>query len=410
MLGFWLAWFFVALLAGNAGGLVVNHRWDSAALSVAGVALLAAGLRLENRWAIAGAGAAAAYAAWITPPVLLVLAPMLAWSFFARRRAGVLSLAAGVALVSALACGALIATGSLGPMVRHFAWTASQYSTVNRFPYGGIVGGYPALFSDARGVELWIRAIIVFFVVMPAVAPICALLAFGAARKVWKTPLLFILACAIASVLASAPRMDVAHLTYSSPLSYVVAGCALAVLLPASLRAPLAMTLSLGACILLWNGVSLRLPLETAQTRAGVLVGEPRDLSLERALEASVQKGEPFFAFPYIPVAYFLTQGANPTRYSFLQPGMMADGDEDQALASLKSAPPAKVFYMDVPDWAYLRLFPSSDPRRLRMTKIESWLRENYDRDQRFAKSYPGYDLLIRRLPGSLLSSQLVPW
>jgi hypothetical protein len=65
---------------------------------------------------------------------------------------------------------------------------------------------------------------------------------------------------------------------------------------------------------------------------------------------------------------------------------------------------------MDVSDWAYLRLFPSSDPRRLRMTKIESWLRENYDRDQRFAKSYPGYDLLIRRLPGSLLSSQLVPW
>jgi len=415
-LGFWLAWFFVALLAGDAGGLVVNHRWDSAALSMMGVALLAAGLRSESRWtrwAIAGAGAAAAYAAWVTPPVLLVLAPMFAWAFVVRRWKGVVYLAAGVAVVSALAGGALLATGSLGPMLHHFAWTASQYSTANRFPYGGIIGGYPALFSDAHGLELWVRATLVFFIVLPAVVPICALLGFSAARQLWKTPLLFILACAIAAVLACAPRMDVEHLRYSSPLSYVVASCALANLLPRSLRAPLAVGLSFVACIFLWNAVTLRTRLETAQTRDGFLVGEPKDLALERALEASVQKGEPFFAFPYVPIAYFLTQGANPTRYSFLQPGMMADSDEDQALASLMSAPPVKVFYMDVPEGAYLRLFPSSDPRRLRMHKIEKWLRENYNRDPQFAQRSPGDNLLIRRQPGSQLSSlssQLVVW
>ena len=127
------------------------------------------------------------------------------------------------------------------------------------------------------------------------------------------------------------------HLTKSSPLSYVVAGCALASLLPRRLRAPLAMALSFVPCIMLWNGVSQRLHLESAQTRGGVLLGEPKDLALEHSLEASIQKGEPFFAFPYTPIAYFLTQGANPTRYSFLQPGMMADSDEDQALASLMS-------------------------------------------------------------------------
>lgn len=407
-LGFWLAWFFVALLAGDAGDLVVNHRWDSAALSVVAVTLLAC--RSENRWPIAVAGAAAGYAAWVTPPVLLLLAPMFAWAFFLRRWIGVVFLAAGVAAVSALAGGALMVSGSLGPMVHHFAWTASQYSTANRFPYGGIIGGYPALFSDAQGPELWIRAILVFFIVMPAVVPICALLAFSAARRLWKTPLLFILACAIALLLTSAPRMDVAHLRFSSPLSYLVAGCAVAGLLPRRLRAPLAVALSFVPCAIMWNAVNLRLHLETAQTRSGVVVGEPKELGLERALEASVQKGEPFFAFPYVPIAYFLTQGANPTRYSFLQPGMMADADEDQALASLMSAPPAKVFYMDVPEWAYLRLFPSSDPRRLRMHKIENWLRENYDLDEPFARSHPGYDLLIRRQPGARLSSQLVRW
>jgi hypothetical protein len=62
------------------------------------------------------------------------------------------------------------------------------------------------------------------------------------------------------------------------------------------------------------------------------------------------------------------------------------------------------VFYIDVPEEAYLRLFPSSDPRRLRMHKIEKWLRENYSRDLQFAKSYPGYDLLIKREPGPLLA------
>ena len=410
-LGFWLAGFFVALLAGDKDDLVVNHRWDSAALSTLGVTLLAAaGVRTGNRWLVAGAGAAAAYAAWTTPPVALVLAPMLLWSFWAHRWAGAMSFFAGVGVVSALAGGALTATGSLGPMLRHFAWTASQYAGANRSPYGSITGGYAALFADAHGWEMGVYAIIVFFIVLPAAAPLCAVLGFAADRRLWKTPLLLILACAVASVLASAPRMDVAHLTYSSPLSFVVAACALTSILPGRWRAPLAMALGFGACLLLANAVNSRLHLQTAQTRAGVMVGDPRDLALERALENGVRKGQSFFAFPYIPLAYFLTQGANPTRYSFLQPGMMADADEDQALASLQGAPPSEVLYMDVPDSAILHLFPSSDPHHLRMRRMEGWLRDNYDRDQHFAKGFPGYYLLIHRPSAPLLSSRLGPF
>jgi hypothetical protein len=407
-LGFWLAAFFVALVAGDTDILVVNHRWDSAALSLAGVTLLAAGLSSGNRWIVASAGAAAAYAAWTTPPVLMILAPMLVWSFMARRWSGASSLAAGVGAVSALAGGVLIATGSLGPMVRHLVWTASQYSTANRSLYGSVPGGYAALFAGAHGTEVWVLAMIAFFIVLPALVPICALLGFAVSRRLWNTPLLFVLACAAALVLATAPRMDVAHLTYCSPLSFVVAGCVLANLLPGRFHAPLAMALGFGACLLLSNAVTLRLHSQTAETRAGMMVGEAHDLALERALEAGVQKGEPFFTFPYMPVAYFLTQGANPTRYSFLQPGMMANADEDQALASLQEAPPSKVFYMDVPETAVLHLFPSSDPHRLRMRRIEGWLRENYDRDPQFEKDFPGRDLLIRRREAPVLSSQLV--
>ena len=410
ILGFWLAGFFVALLAGDKDALVVNHRWDSAALSVAGVTLLAAGLRSGNLWLVASAGAAAAYAAWTTPPVALLLAPMFIWSFWARRWTGVVSFSSGAAMVSLLASGALIATGAFGPMLRQFAWTASQYSTANRSPYGSITGGYSALFADTHGWEMWACAIIVFFIVLPAAAPVCAVLGFAASRRLWKTPLLFILACAVASVPAAAPRLDVAHLTYSSPLSFVVAACALASVLPIRWRAPLAMALGFGACVLLTNAVDARLHLQTAQTRAGIMVGDPQDLALERSLEQGVQKGESFFAFPYVPLAYFVTQGTNPTRYSFLQPGMMADADEDRALASLQSAPPSAVFYMDVPDSAVLHLFPNSDPHHLRMRRIEGWLRVNYDRDEQFAIDHPGCNLLIHRQHAPLLSSRLRPF
>src|SRR4051812_20203698 len=166
-LGFWLAGTFVALLAGDTNNLVVNHRWDSAALSVAGVTLLAAGLRSGNRSLMSVAGGAAAYAAWTTPPVLLVLAPMLVWSFMARRWVGAVSLAAGVAVVSTLAAGALIATRSFGPMLHHLLWTTSQYSAANHSVYGSITGGYSALFADAHGSEVLVRAMIVFFIVLP---------------------------------------------------------------------------------------------------------------------------------------------------------------------------------------------------------------------------------------------------
>ena len=72
------------------------------------------------------------------------------------------------------------------------------------------------------------------------------------------------------------------------------------------------MTLGFGACVLLTNAVNARLHLQTAQTRAGIMVGDPQDLALERSLEQGVQKGESFFAFPYVPLAYFVTQGSNP--------------------------------------------------------------------------------------------------
>ncbi len=76
----------------------------------------------------------------------------------------------------------------------------------------------------------------------------------------------------------------------------------------------------------------------------------------------------------------------------------MSDRDEQIALGDLVASPPDKVLYQNVAPAAYLRLFPSSDPARLRMRRIEDWLRENYQPDPAFAHAHPGYDLLTPRL------------
>ena len=396
-LGWWLTWFFLALLSRDAGSLTVNHRWDSAAMAVLGVTLLFEGVASQRRTLYWAAGAAAAYAAWITPPVLLILAPILLWSFAERRWQGVRDVCTGILAVSTLAGVALAVNGSLVPMIHQFVWTTSQYGKANRFPYGGIIGGYPAIFKDADGIEWWLRAVIVFFIALPAVAPLVAVVTWVVQRRLWKTPLTWVVLCMIALVLSASPRLDVAHLLFAAPLAYVTAGVGLARLSPPGTRGPLVMALSLVACVMLWSGVSIRLRTQPFESRMGKVWGEPTELALVQELEKAVPPGSSFFAFPYLPMSYFLTRGVNPTIYSFLQPGMMADSDEDRAWNALRAQPPATILYVDVPPESYLRLFPSSDPTRLRMRKIEAWLAGSYVRDESFSKACPGFELLRQR-------------
>src|SRR6185437_8862476 len=98
---------------------------------------------------------------------------------------------------------------------------------------------------------------------------------------------------------------------------------------------------------------------ETAlETPAGRILASHYDANLIRTLNREIRPGEPFFSFPYFPLAYFLTRGENPTRYSYLQAGMMSDQDEAIALAELKMHPPEKVLYLNVTEKALLNIWP----------------------------------------------------
>ncbi len=393
----WTCAFYLALLAADKGSLVVNHRWDSTACCMLAATWFVHGLTSERRWPLAAAGILSAYAAWITPPMGLVAMVMLGWTAWRRDWRSMATLTAGMGTTCLAATAALWWSGSLTPFLRALFWTASQYSSANHFTYGAIIGGYSQLFDGVNGIGLIPQAALVLLVALPAVLPIVAIGIYAAHGNLRKGPPLFLALCGVAAIAGCYPRMDNGHLVYATSFWYVCSFIALATTLPSRVRLPLAMLASLGAATFALNAIVSRAALAEMSGRSGRLVGEAVDLALVQDLEHTVGLNDNFFVFPYLPVAYFVTGAANPTRYSFLQPGMMSGSDEQLALDALARSPPEKVLYMRIPASAYLRLFPSSDPTRLEMPRIEAWLGRCYQASAPFSKAHPGYELLLRR-------------
>jgi len=121
-----------------------------------------------------------------------------------------------------------------------------------------------------------------------------------------------------------------------------------------------------------------RLKEQPVQTRAGRASMNPDEAIVLAALESYVKPRDSLFVFPYMPVFYFALNGRNPTRYSFLQPGMSSNTDERSVLSDLQRDPPQWIVYMNLKPADYLRIWPSSDPSRLRMESIERFIADGY--------------------------------
>lgn len=353
---------YLGLMVVSTDMMVVNHRLDSAALAMLGVTLSIAGSPFA-------AGAAAAGAAWATPPMLALTLAILAWRI---RTGGWKPYLAGAAACSAPAVIWLIATGALSPMLHHLLWTASNYSGANRAFYGSIVGGWAALFDDASGFDLVIRGLFVGYCLMlPAILPPVAL-TVSALRR-WKSAGEWFLAlCGAALIVSTYPRPSITNLRYLCGL-FVVLAAVLIYRIP-RLHLPLAAITGLLSVALLWTTAVAC----TSTERTGTLRAKRSEAAPLRAWLETVPAGATSFAFPYKPVAVFLAGARNPTRYSYLQPGMMTDADEQSVLGDLERNPPEWVHHTDVPPEAYFRIWPSSDPKRLRMPRIEAFLARRY--------------------------------
>jgi hypothetical protein len=375
-----LALWFLAFQTVNPIILIANHRWDSAACALAGVTF--GFFLLEkpcHRFALA-AGACATLATWTTWSFGLLCAVILVWLFCDRHvRRYAKTWIVGSAVVSAVAVGWLWSNRALLPMVQGVLWSLRNYSGPNRTPYAFVVLGYSGPFRTATVAE---RALLVPFlaaVTLPATMPLLCLVAWPfRLRSHPERRVLFLLLCGAAMLASCWPRPDLNHLLYVAALPYVLGCVFLARTIGRNLRLALTTSLLLIALCDVTYTISRRLHEPSLATRVGVIHGQARDLAILRAIQSQVTPDRTLFVFPYYPAFYFTTGARNPTRYSYLQPGMFPKEDEEEVLRTLETHPADTVIYQEIQPAAYLQLWPSSDPARLRMTGIEDFLHNRY--------------------------------
>jgi hypothetical protein len=164
-------------------------------------------------------------------------------------------------------------------------------------------------------------------------------------------------------------------------------------LVPALPRAWLAIFIGVWAAVF---ALQAQLPgrLVSLETPVGAVRASAVDAPAVRELLSRVQPKQSLFVYPYKPLLYFLTQADNPTRYSYLQAGLMTEEDVRTALSELKARPPAWVLYMDLSQSEFERVFPSGKGFNSHHPEMENWIKANYRATD--CPSLGGYVLLRR--------------
>ncbi len=363
--------------------LTAQHRWDSATLALAGLCLL---VDKRTAFRVGASGILLAAAAWCTPSMAPVGGVAVGWFAISRERRGdIAPFLGGVAAVSLAALCALAVTGSVAAFFHQMLWLRHNYSSVNILPYGSVIGGYRTLLEGTNGIgELIVRIVLVACLAIPAILPPAAILLSGFA--LWRgtapeehrrtIPLLLFATAAL--VMTAFPRADMMHLAFIAALPYALVAAALVRMLPARGAAALAMASILMAAIFASNYFRGWAETARVQSPAGVLRVPMDQAANEEKLMADVHPGEGLFVYPYMPLQYFLTQARNPTRFSYLAPGMMTSTEEMETLAELQSQPPEWLLYLELTPKEFLRVFPHGSGLNWRFDTLEDWMRGNY--------------------------------
>ncbi len=380
------AFVFLCFTAAQPSVLLPNHRWDSAAMAFAAIALVWLCNDLP-RWQFAAlAGLAVAAATWATPSFGLLAITLSLWHLFARQlRLLAPAFLGGGAAGLALGLSLLWSHNAIGPMVEQLSWIAANYSGANRMSYGQVIGGYGALLRGASGAETAVAGLLIGLLALPAWLPAVTTCGWLAAFRIGRTksqiprfPIAFLLVCGAVLIAAQSPRLDLPHLVFASPVYYALGGAlCLRLFRGAALTSCAAVCLLSGCVFAGYAGLS-RAKVRWVQTGAGLAAMNHEEARLMDQFSSHIKPGDSLFVFPYRPVLYFALDARNPSRYSFLQPGMSSPSDEAGVLAALRLNPPQWVIYLDIQPEEYLRVWPSSDPSRLRMESIERFIAERY--------------------------------
>jgi hypothetical protein len=375
-----IAFCYLAFQTFNPTFVVTNHRWDSSALAMAAVTCGFFLIEKPSRWWAQGAGVCACLAAWTTFSFALLGLVLLGWFLCDRGvRAYAKAYFTGASLVAAAGLGWLVANHALGSMIDAVLWSTRNYAGPNRTVYGYIIGGYQGMFRNSNPVEALFLAIMLLIVTLPATLPLASLAGWPVQLRSYpERRVVFLVVCAGTVLAATWPRPDMSHLMYGAALFYVLTGVLLVRVLGTRERLALASVVLVVAVGDFGFAVYQRVTEPALATRVGVVHGKPQDIAVLRTIQSQVMPNESIFVFPYWPIFYFTTGARNPTRYSYLQPGMFPKEDEDEVLRTLKAHPADVVIYRKVSPESYLHIWPSSDPKRLSMPEIEKLFRERY--------------------------------
>jgi hypothetical protein len=249
--------------------------------------------------------------------------------------------------------------------------------------------------------ETALRLILIACVALPAILPPVAILLAGLTwwrekDRGQRDALTLLLPAAACLAITVFPRADVMHLAFIAALPYALVGIALARLLPRRPASWLAMGWIVLAAMFASNYVRGWRETTPIPSAAGMLrVPADQAADVQRLLQ-EVRPGASLFVYPYMPVEYFLTQARNPTRYSYMMPGMMTRTQEIEALEELRAQPPEWLLFLEPSPEEFLRVFPNGAGLDWHFAELESWMQGNYKPMETPAVTVGGYRLLHR--------------
>jgi 4-amino-4-deoxy-L-arabinose transferase-like glycosyltransferase len=363
--------------------LTAQHRWDSSAISLAGVALCVQGLRKRKALWFLASGLTLAASVSVTPSLVLVAGITFIW-LAARRELRSFRgwyLCGGIVGGSVI-LGVLLAQGVFWALAREMQGLIRNYGALNTVPYGAIIGGYSTLFTEASIIDWAVRGLIVLGVALPAVLPVISVAGWiavavaGRARNENRMVIPYLVLCVAGFAASTYPRPDVMHLAWVVPLAYVMTGALIYHHIPTRLGMPLWWGFAGMAAVFLWYSGSRLVGEQRLLTPVGTVRIGTRDKTEVQSLLDQVHAGAGLFVYPNKALLYFLTQTRNPTGVPFTMPGMGVQVEE--ALKNLQNNPPEWILYLDITMQEFQRVFPALRELDPHCEKLESWIKSHY--------------------------------
>ncbi|WP_031500459.1 ArnT family glycosyltransferase [Bryobacter aggregatus] len=355
-------WFTITMDLWNR--LEVNHRWLSMAFYSAAAVCFFSAQHFSRRNA-ALAGAFLSLACWTTQSFvwpLLIITIYLA----IQARQYLLPFLTGAMVAGTIPLIVLTVQGALLPMIENMKWVIVNYAEANRVGYGYYFNEIPLHYLPHILLSVWLP---------PIVAALGLLLILLRKQQDLIFPLLFV----VAVFPTALPKWDALQLMF---LMGPFLGMAIAMIwkqLPEALLPPAQATLLMPAVFLLVLILSTFGKKMDFDSRAGKLVGDEHSIASVQSIYAAIPEGSTLFAYPYFTALYPLLHAENPTRYEFLQPGMMTAQDEQQVLADLHRKPPQFIFWFYFSDSEILKIWPNTNPARLHFKNIEEFILHRYE-------------------------------